>query len=382
MAIEDFRSPYDPLGIFQLWWGEPLSEDSYEKAIRAPSEQQQEFQEFAISESLRTFEVPSLQRGMVRPLLVNAEVYYPEYDDYLSAAATLALYVDEVAVEYIFGAHYWNLSEWLGYLLTLKPLAEIGAIRFFFPNVEMYREIKINGQINEVLNDIQSSPWRERFLETIGRSSLIDTDAVFLALWQLNRKSARPRDTTLIAKNAAEDFLFGYLTGAPSGSPEDRNKYALAKLIALRVPLYAINIQSLIKVRKSESVFEEWRNAVRNALYDIEGLPDGSEDWQEQAREIAAEELFRLENKIDRITRTSPALAKAKAGLSGIAFSAAGAAAGMAVGGDFRSDFIGAAAAETLHVSTEYWRAVTRRRELNAVKDLIVTFVTPPQGLR
>ena len=141
--------------------------------------------------------------------------------------------------------------------------------------------------------------------------------------------------------------------------------------------MYDLNIQSLAKLRQSESVFDEWRSSVRKALDDIEGLPDGTDRWRDQAREIAAGELIHLEKKIEQVTRISPTLAKARIGLNGIAFSAAGAPAGMTLGGNFKSDFAGAAVAETLHVVGEYWQAVKRRRKLPAIKDLIVSFIRP-----
>jgi hypothetical protein len=383
MAEDVFRNPFNPLDVFQEWWGEPLSEESYKKATAAPTYQQVEFLEFARERSLDNFSIPDLQRGAIRPLLVNDGFHHSGFDDYYAAAATLALYADEVGVEYIFGFHPPHLNELLKYLLDLKPLAETGGIRFFNPHHEIHQDLHYSeddlDNLGFDLGDSQHNQLREalsRFVSASGRTMRLE-NAIWIVMSQLAGKSAIPDKLSLLVRSEPENILINAFTSLPDNNPRDKRRYAIAKLIGLRVPLYDLNIQSLAKLRQSESVFDEWRSSVRKALDDIEGLPDGTDRWRDQAREIAAGELIHLEKKIEQVTRISPTLAKAKIGLNGIAFSAAGASAGMTLGGNFKSDFAGAAVAETLHVVGEYWQAVKRRRKLSAIKDLIVNFIRP-----
>jgi hypothetical protein len=376
MMSEDLmRSPMDPLSLFQQWWGEPLSEELYERAISAPIEQQVDFVEFA--NNAGSSDIPDLDHGDLRPLLINDGRNFRGFDDYYSAASTLALYVDEVAVEYMFAGPP-EFEALLEYLLLLKPLAETGVIRFFRPKIENHR-----GAGSELTLDLFQDAWQ---LVSPEEASIIwplttshghvvhDNTFEFLAASQLMTKAAMPSKVSLLGRNQAEMLLFDAFARWSRIRPIDKRGYDMAKLVGLRVPLYSLNIHDLANLRKSESAFAEWRSAISKALRDIDGLPDGTQQWQEQARDIVTGELRPLQRKIERATQTSPVLTKAKAGLNVIAFSAIGAAAGVLAGGDFNSGFVGAATTGAAQVASEYWRAVKERKQFAAVKDMITAF--------
>jgi hypothetical protein len=200
--------------------------------------------------------------------------------------------------------------------------------------------------------------------------------ALFMVASQLSSKSAAPEKFSLIARSEPELMIMNAFARLSRSRPIDRRGYVLSKLIGLRVPFYSLDTRDLVKLRLSESIFDEWRASLRNALNDIEGLPDGTSQWQEEAREIATGELLPLQSRIDRATHTSPFLTKAKAGVKAIAFSAVGAGAAALLGADFKSEFAGAAATGGVQVASEYWQSVKRRNELSAVKDVIMTFTT------
>src|SRR5262249_37140633 len=98
---DKFRSPIDPLAIFEQWWGEPLSQKLLDRASNAPFDQQRDFIGF-VNDSAAT-EIPDIGRGTFRPLIVQDGFHFADYDDYIAAAVALALYSDEVAIEYNFG---------------------------------------------------------------------------------------------------------------------------------------------------------------------------------------------------------------------------------------------------------------------------------------
>jgi hypothetical protein len=372
------RSPIDPLNLFQQWWGEPLSEELCDRAITAPIEQQQEF--LAFTESARSANIPDLGRGSLRPLLINDGFNFTNFDDYYSTAATMALYVDEVAVEYTFAASP-NFDLMLRYLLLMKPLAENGIIRFFEPHTQMHDYFGFGetwDQFKSVLELETSEEARlieaaDRF-RSVGGIRLSAQTARYLVASQLMTKTAMPNKVNVLGRNEAEMVLFNAFARLSRVHPIDKRGYELAKLTGLRVPLYSLNISELAILRNSESAFAECRESISRALENIESLPDGSEEWREQAREIAAGELIPLQKRIEQATRASSVLTEAKTGLNIISFSAIGAAAGMLAGGDFRSDFTGAAVAGVAQVASEYWKAVKERKELVAIKDLIIAF--------
>ena len=378
---DNFRSPIDPLAIFEQWWGEPLSPNLLDRAINAPLYQRQEFIVFA-SRAPRA-EIPDIGRGTLRPMLVQDGFHFAGFEDYFSAAVALALYSNEVAVEYAFGRNPVHLEEMLRYLLVLKPLAETGAIRFFEPNTGMHQW----GIVDDVWADITGGvglsgvDWDklERAIDEYGAPyghSMTLEGLLLLVASQISSKSAAPEKFSLIARSEPELAVINAFARLSRSNPIDRRGYALSKLIGLRVPFYSFDTQNLVKLRLSESVFDEWRTSLRNALNDIEGLPDGTSQWQRAAQEIAEGELEALQSKIDRKTHASPFLAKAKAGVKAIALSAVGAGSAALLGADFKSGFVGAAATSGVQVASEYWQSVKRRNQLNAVKDVIMTFTT------
>lgn len=378
---DNFRSPIDPLAIFEQWWGEPLSPSLLDRAINAPLYQKQEF--IAFASSAPRAEIPDIGRGTLRPMLVEDGFHFAGFEDYYSAAVALTLYSNEVAVEYTFGYNPAHFEEMLRYLLALKPLAATGAIRFFEPNTSIHQSGNVDGIWADMTGGVGLSDpdWDEieRAIDEYGAPYgrfMTPEGALFVVASQLSSKSAAPEKFSLIARSDPELAVINAFAGLSKSNPIDRRGYALSKLIGLRVPFYSLDTQNLVKLRLSESVFDEWRTSLRNALNDIEGLPDGTSQWQRAAREIAEGELESLQSKIGRETHASPFLAKAKAGVKVIALSAVGAGSAALLGADFKSEFVGAAATGGVQVASEYWQSVKRRNRLNAVKDVIMTFTT------
>jgi hypothetical protein len=85
---DKFRSPIDPLAIFEEWWGEPLDQELLNRAANAPFDQQCEFIEFA--DNSTGAEIPDIGRGTFRPLIVQDGFHFADYDDYVAAAVALA----------------------------------------------------------------------------------------------------------------------------------------------------------------------------------------------------------------------------------------------------------------------------------------------------
>jgi hypothetical protein len=379
-SVQDkFRSPIDPLTLFEHWWGEPLSQELLDRAANAPLDQQNEFIAFAIDSAAT--EIPDIGRGTFRPLIVQDGFHFANYDDYISAAVALALYSDEVAIEYNFGNNPDHFRYMLKCLLQLKPLAETGAIRFFDPDTSMHTLANLESEWAQVSGglDLDDSVWDQviaavdQFSAPEGRYASPE-NFLFLVTSQLSAKSASPGKFSLLARSEPELVLLNAFAKLSTRHPIDRRGYAMSKLIGLRVPSYSLDISSLVKLRLSESIFDEWRSSLRNALNDIEGLPDGTPLWQEEARGIAADELRPLQSRIDRASQASPFLIKAKAGFKAIAFSAVGAGVAASLGADFKAEFGGMATAGAVQVASEYWQSVTSRNELRAVKDVIMAF--------
>jgi hypothetical protein len=292
----------------------------------------------------------------------------------------MALYVDEVAVEYTFSAPP-AFEMMLRYLFLMKPLAENGIIRFFRPNLHMHTSGGAHdawAQFRDVLKLDESEESRlfgalGKF-ESRGSRRISAQTAHYLVASQLMTKAVMPNKINVLGRNEAELVLFDTFARLSKMHSTDRHGYDIAKLVGLRVPLYSLNISELASVRRSESAFAEWRDAMSKALGNIETLPDGTQGWQEQARETTTGELIPLQRRIEQATRASPFLSKARAGINVISFSAIGAAAGMLVGGNFKSDFAGGAVAAAAQIASEYWRSVDERKRLMAVKDLIIAF--------
>jgi hypothetical protein len=380
--MEDrFRSPIDPLGLFQQWWGEPLSHELVERAANAPSAQQHEFLDYATTAP--PAEIPDLDRGKLRPLVVNDGFHFGDLADYYSAAVTLALYADEVAVEY----RFWNneldpldFRYMLECLLLLKPLADHGIMRFFAPDIGMHNYGAFQSEWDNLVgnSDLGKADW-EQLGAAVTKFApfghhMSSYTACFLVASQLAAKSATPEKFSLLVRSDPERIVFEALADLSKSLRVDGRGYAMAKLVGLRVPSYSLDTSTLATLRLSGSAFADWRSALRNALSDINGLPDGTPEWQHEAREIASGELLPLQAKIERATQASPVLIEAVAGFRALVLSGVGAATAASFGGDFRSEFAGAAATGLGQIAFEYWEAVKHRNELRALKDVILAF--------
>jgi hypothetical protein len=376
---DKFRSSIDPPALFEQWWGEPLSRELFDRAINAPFEQQNEFIQFTLDSTVTA--IPDIGHGMLRPLIINDGFHFANLDDYISAAVALALYSDEVAIEYNFGNNPEHFMYMLGRLLLLKPLAESGAIRFLAPNTSMHILTNLDDQWDQVTGGLELDDAEKNQLiaavdefHAARERPMLVKNALWMVTSQLSAKSASPGKFSLLARSEPELIVLNAFAHLSTRLPTDQRGYAMSKLIGLRVPTYSLDISNLVKLRLSESIFDDWRASLRNALDDIQGLPDGTSQWQDAAREIAAGELMPLQARIDRATHASPFLTKAKAGIKAMAFSAVGAGAAAALGADFKAEFAGAAVGGVAQVASEYWQAVRRRSEFSAVKDVVMTF--------
>ncbi len=378
----------DPLQLIEQWWGEALTASLANRILSAPLNHLTAFAEF-LHEQVVGPPLPELAPGRIRPILK----YNPADAQrgraalhYLRVAPPMLLYTHEIAIEdplpFLLLENRSVATEAMEHLLALQPLARSGAVVFFkypdrfrhpvwthrfvsSPDEELMRELPNYDEWLAERRRLSAIPRDYNFGQLIFHSQSAIGLSVLLA-------QEAPGRLNVVATSAEEAVLLPIgMRKAALAAPETRNLH-LAKLSAMQLP--SLRGDAVLAVRQSAEEFAEWRRALGSALQQVKGISSDDVSWQRDARSIMQNELEPIRNRLERAVGQSPALTVAKSGALTLGYSALGALAGAAGGGNVAAGLIGAAAGRGAEVGVNYLRALREQRRNRAVLDLALTY--------
>jgi hypothetical protein len=385
--VDIAMTPSDPYQVFQEWWGEPIDAQMILRATNAPRSQIIEFLHFA--RGYKPGEIPALQPGLLRPLVLYNSFYDKTYPTGpLGTAINLLLYAHEAIVEFSFGhpskPERRAFEQVLRRLLDVKPLADLGVLKFLRvePSRAHHPSRTDQHYVDVQDKDVPENAW-ERFTSSIDKLDVLrdgfdyESAVFYLRCFTgaaLNLATRWPSRLQLLARSDAEQVLLEVAANRAGRSFIDLRRMQLTKIAGLAVPNYSLEIPGLVAIRQNEEAFAVWRSTLSSALDQVCQLPDSTEDWVREARGIVSAEMAPVRETLEKTTRRSPAMTSAKTGIRSLAFSAFGAAAGALAGDSFTAAIAGAAAGQAGELLVQYLAAAKERRQARAVLDLMLTF--------
>jgi hypothetical protein len=132
----------------------------------------------------------------------------------------------------------------------------------------------------------------------------------------------------------------------------------------------------LSRLRESGEVFAEWRDALGDALREIDHLAADDSRWAEHSNEIITEQLEPTRQRLEKVVKKSSGLATLRKGVTSFSFSGIGAVAGLGAGGSLLSTLTSAAAGKAAEFGVAYLSALKEKRDARAVLDVIVSLRT------
>jgi hypothetical protein len=385
--VDDFiwaKTPYD---LIQQWWGESLSTELAQRMVNAPLKQLCLFQDAYWARGERSFPVPELASGHLRPSLrfglmdALAARDGPPFD----VAVKLLLYSHEVLLDDPLSSlgfddrHHLRRS--LDVLLKLQPLAELGIVHLVHIASRARHPSKVRNYdaVERRIQDTDMSGFQELLVHArrIGIDSIEDLMLqVLLETMGSVRlaRSFRGKVQPLARSEAESVALQAILEDAAASTPDLRNMH-LRKLAGMAVPSLSPKISELVAVRRSNEDFAAWRDALTVALSQIEQIKEEDERWVAQASSIVDAELEAVRERVNAAVKRSPALESLRVGTAGFALAGLGALVGAAAGGGkVLPALAGAGSAKAIEGAVNYMHMLRDRRQGRALLGLALSF--------
>lgn len=270
-----------------------------------------------------------------------------------------------------------NVKHNLVELAELRPLVEIGAVYLDERNSWLGANTPsiLSGELRgALLRDDNLGPdgprWFPFGLDWTGfpqKGRLVEGeygayDAYLNAcIWELDKMFGA-------SANGAGDVLFRYplveqLFRYQFGDRQGVSPRALEPLYAFVVPQgVPARLADIARVIADSSTLNEWRTELTAALVAVNALTD-EDRWSDDARTIFADQLQPYRARLERVSKSTSAVASVKAAASGLAWSGLGAGVAAAAGSDPRIG-LGSAALTKVSQTGLQWASTHKRRRV------------------
>jgi len=333
----------------EKWWGNQFDDNLVAHISNAPHAHI-----LAFAESLDEIDMqlPEMRPGILRPF-VSTAVTDVGAGDRLSAALRLLLYAHEVVLDFdiidIFdgyrlafygqqdhlNAERERLKNGLFTLVRIRPLVVDGSIRF-----TPIRSRGLHPSLMSPMQDFFETDDGRALIEEVHKLrsypvEMNDWDpawAVMFLLGEINAacSMAQRRLGHPLARSSLDALGLRRLLQRPI---MDQRYASLKTLASLKVPGLNGDIDSMVKIRASETQFAEWRTHLSRALAHVGELSD-TEDTIKEASELVSAELSEGLLGVQKATRKSPALKALSGSVHGFAISGVTAATTGAITGN------------------------------------------------
>lgn len=393
-ATPDLTNPYQEI---REWWGEELDSKLVDRIINAPQTHLDEFEVWLTSHSqIAERQMSELLPGMLRPIVSSdaiALLHGDSIDSLPRAALPLLLYAHEVVVDYITPSLCSNdprtrrhVANWL---LDVRPLYDDGLLHFRILRSRK-RHPSTTRQFNELLPEVmslKSEPiehfcriaWRQwsgsgidfaTLREGIIANLLLDVTAFYNA-----HERVWPGKVHRLVQSNAEYEVLRWVFQRVGGGRTDSPNLDLLQLSRLAVPNYTPNARDLAVIRRTDSLFADFRKSLRQALQSIELPNEPDSGVVAQVQHKLHEELEPIVTHLTSASKKSPALESLRTGVTGLGVSAVAAVAGGLVGGNATTAIMSATATKALDGLLAYARAYKERKRALRSLDLVTTFI-------
>ena len=373
--------PY-PYSFIEEWWGESLSHELQQRIEAAPKKQLEIFRNDLDEVSDGILSMPPKPDGILRPALLTpwSALFTPwnarRAETVLSMALNVLLYAHEIVIDSPLGnGNARDIPRETGWLLAIKPLVDNGIIQL--------------GRIDS------RQPWywhpsgldrNAARLESVIRQSYPEADTLLMqddftsAAFEVTRiMSLSDRLLDRINPLAHDETEFEILTKVLRDAWIDRTYFTLTSLARISLPHLDGKINELVAVRQSEESFAHWRDALSNAVAQLERIPDQDDNWQQDATDIIHAELEPVRQQVARANSSSRALSALRKGTSSMLIAGAGVLAGWASGGKPLPALASFGTSTGIVTGSAYLRSLKERRANKAILDLALAFKSSEQ---